>query len=69
MKSIKIPLAWGGDSADDTLADVMNKIREAAPSARFSRYGSVTSGGWPVFEITVDDNDAGVLDDLEGGAV
>ena len=64
MKSTKTMVCWGGERDDETLEDVMNDFRKVAPSARFVRYGDVTSGGWPVYEILVEDQDAQALADF-----
>lgn len=49
-------IAWGGDSDDETFADVLAQIQNVAPSARFRIITARPkhSGGWPIVEIELD---------------
>ena len=59
-------LSWGGSDPREDLDHVMAKIKCGVPSAKFARVDGVTSGGWPVFEITVTSDEAWDLCDLLG---
>jgi hypothetical protein len=51
------PIMWGGYIEGETFQDVIDKAKSAAPSVTFSRYGDVTVGGWPVYNIMFDEAD------------
>lgn len=58
------PIAWGGSIQGETLKDVMDRAKRVAPSVAFARYGDVTSGGWPVYEVTVDESEYEALREM-----
>jgi hypothetical protein len=50
------PVAWGGSDDNETLKDVLADLRDAAPSVRWKKT-KYTTGGWPVYEFTIDAED------------
>lgn len=46
-------IAWGGSDENETFLDVLAKIQELAPSAKFRIIdpSPAHSGGWPLVEI------------------
>ena len=56
-------LAWGGADENETLQDVLDRVAGAAKSVKVIPLIGVTNGGWPVYEITVDESEVQNLAD------
>lgn len=56
-------IAWGGSIDGETLLDVLIKIKSIVPSVTFSPVTDypTTSGGWPIFEIEFDFEEAELM--------
>jgi hypothetical protein len=56
---IIVSLAWGGESDDETLADVLADLRAAVPSSTVAILDAHPShsGGWPLAEVTFSPED------------
>jgi len=66
IKTVAMPVAWGGSRDDETFLDVLCDIQKLAPSAKFRILEGYPnhSGGWPIIEITADESELALLEEL-----